>query len=108
GRLAEIPGGAQGGNPHQVGRGVDRAEGRCRPGHALRLRLRVMEGGGPTWTGHNGGTPGANAGVHATTDGAWSAAVLANRGPPLPSEISRYIRGVVRAGGCWPPQFRPG
>lgn len=60
----------------------------------------VMAGEGVTWAGHNGGTPGANAEIHATTDGAWSAAVLANRDPPLATEMFRYIQGVVKAGGC--------
>lgn len=60
----------------------------------------VMMDGAVTWAGHNGGTPGANAEVHATTDGAWSAAVLANRDPPMATEMFRYIQGVVKAGGC--------
>lgn len=60
----------------------------------------VMAEDGLTWTGHNGGTPGANAEIHATTDGAWSAAVLANRDPPLATEMFRYIQGVAKAGGC--------
>ncbi len=72
------------------------------PGRGLRYGygFGVMAGDGLTWTGHNGGTPGANAEIHATTDGAWSAAVLANRDPPLATEMFRYIQGVVKAGGC--------
>lgn len=60
----------------------------------------VMAGDGLTWAGHNGGTPGANAEIHGTTDGAWSAAVLANRDPPVATEMFRYIQGVIKAGGC--------
>lgn len=60
----------------------------------------VMAGDGPTWMGTTAARPGANAEVHATTDGAWSAAVLANRDPPLATEMFRYIQGVVKAGGC--------
>ena len=55
---------------------------------------------GRAWFGHNGGTPGANAEVIASADGKWFIAALANRDPPLATEMLRYIQRVLETGSC--------
>ena len=71
------------------------------PGLKYAYGFGATEIAGRQWFGHNGGTPGANAEVIATQDGTWSIVVLANRDPPMATQMLRYIQQGLTKPPCY-------
>ncbi|WEJ98130.1 MAG: serine hydrolase [Candidatus Sphingomonas phytovorans] len=60
---------------------------------------------GHNWFGHNGGAPGLNAEAVVFPEDGVTVFVLANRDPPMASELLRAARATIFAGKC--PDVRP-